>query len=228
MSYTPINWQTGDTITAEKMNKLNPGWGMAQTQLFSETVTTVDPGAGEAGFGMAELVYASVINYPSIIVTFDGVDYSCSVNEVIDGVTTQYIYGGWGEAGPDFSVFPFAIVSYLENDQFLGNRIATQTVGSHTVVVKSTMIETSDSFRDAIFSVGAMPLLCQSGVTTRDEMLTAFSMGRLLYFYSPFSTLHFIQDISSSITFIPNDTAAITAEFDGENIFRVSEQINIM
>ena len=46
MSYTPINWQTGDIITAEKMNKMDNGWSVESSsqQLFSETVTTeLDP-----------------------------------------------------------------------------------------------------------------------------------------------------------------------------------------
>lgn len=41
MIYTPINWQNGDTITAEKMNKMDNGWGIGEVELFSETVTLI-------------------------------------------------------------------------------------------------------------------------------------------------------------------------------------------
>ena len=75
MAYTPINWQTGDTITAAKLNRCDNGWGYESTEILSETVTTADTYSG--GYGVGELAYSQFINSPTIVVTFDGTDYTC-------------------------------------------------------------------------------------------------------------------------------------------------------
>ena len=94
MAYTPINWQTGDTITAEKMNKMDNGWGVQNTQLFSESVTTTAQGGMNGGV----LSYSTLIDSASIVVSFNGTDYTCSRIEVFG----QYFYGGFSESGPVF------------------------------------------------------------------------------------------------------------------------------
>lgn len=40
MSYTPINWQTGDTITAEKLNKMDNGWLVFVVNLITDESST--------------------------------------------------------------------------------------------------------------------------------------------------------------------------------------------
>ena len=100
MAYTPINWQTGDTITAEKMNKMDNGWSMEETQLFSESVTTV---AEEWG-NDATFSYDQFINSDVITVTFNGTDYECNRLDFGDYIG----YGGMTETDPDFSQYPFA------------------------------------------------------------------------------------------------------------------------
>lgn len=137
MAYTPINWQTGDTITAEKMNKMDNGWGVENTQLFSETATTE---ASEYG-NEAVLTYSQLINAETITVTLDGNTYTCQRIQMSEG----YGYGGVNSSWEyDFSQYPFAIVS--DNGE---NIFATQTAGTHTVSAIVETVEVSDEFGKA-------------------------------------------------------------------------------
>lgn len=130
MAYTPINWQTGQTITAEKLNKMDNGWGVDSTQLFSETVTTVD----DEGDIFATLQYAEYINYDTITVVFNGQGYECA-NIGVDG--TSY-YGGLSE-------YPFG----LQSDPAGVNTILTETAGTYTVAASVKSVETSIDFGKA-------------------------------------------------------------------------------
>lgn len=175
MAYTPVNWQTGDTITAERLNRMDRGWDFDSTQLFSETVTTVDDGYGNNG---ATLAYQTPISAETLVITFDGVDYVCQRV----GSDGEYVYGG-NNGAPDFSEYPF----YLGSDTS-GNKIYTETVGTYTISASASAIETSSSFTKAVNSavdlsmVRMIPMLCISGETTRAEIGAANSIGRLLYF----------------------------------------------
>lgn len=173
MAYTPINWQTGDTITAEKMNKMDNGWGVQNTQLFSETVTTT----AQSGMNSGALSYRTLINSASIVVTFNGTDYTCSRIEVFG----QYFYGGFSESGPVFSEYPFAISSSSAN----GNLIYTENAGTYTVAVSVQTIEWSNDFSAVVneaVNMPVTPLLCVSGVTTYNEIDSAYDTQRLMYF----------------------------------------------
>lgn len=206
MSYTPINWQTGDVITAEKLNKMDNGWGVEDTQLFSETVTTV---MDDTPYAMVELTYSAEINSDVLTVTFDGTEYSCARIDMFGG----YFYGGFGQSGPDFSEYPFCIGT--KN----GNTLYTQNAGTYSVSASAQSVVVSDAFKTAINSAGTLPLLCVSGVTTADEMWAAWQSGRLLYFvYS--NTMYIIThlDPSSTNTFMP--TASLTITFP-DGIFNV-------
>ena len=91
MAYTPINWQTGDTITAEKMNKMDNGWGVQNTQLFSESVTTsVYEGMS---FATGTFSYSALISDESVVVTFNGTDYTVARGGE-DGYY-YYVYRYW-------------------------------------------------------------------------------------------------------------------------------------
>lgn len=138
MAYTPINWQTGDTITAEKMNKMDNGWEFDSSLLFSETVTTEDNGDG---YFVAGLAYSEFINAEQLIVTFDGIDYVCPKIRLVDGDNG---YGGYN-IDPDFTKYPFFIDSYPG----YGNGIFTQVQGSHTVSAKYEVVEVSNEFGKA-------------------------------------------------------------------------------
>lgn len=163
MAYTPINWQTGDTITAEKMNKMDNGWSVSSsaTTLCDETVTTVDDGGMYAG----QLSISSITS-PTITVTYDGTPYQC----------TQDGDGGYGD-DPNFtfSDFPFRI----ESDGF----IVTQTGGAHTVKIEVavTSIETSAQFADAVASIIPVFRIIIEG-TTWQEAHDAMASGKLCYY----------------------------------------------
>lgn len=132
MAYTPINWQTGDTITADKLNKMDNGWSVESTQLFSETVTTEE---GRDGYS-ATLAYGETIDNDSITVTFDGMEYTCPRIDVDD----MHYYGGFVNGGQDFTTYPFLIA---------GHDVYTETAGEHTIAVSVPTIQTSADFDKA-------------------------------------------------------------------------------
>lgn len=218
MAYTPINWATGDTITADKLNRCDNGWAVESSsqQLFTETVTTVDDG----GLAWGDFAYSTQITVDTATVTFDGTDYVCSMLVDPDGAN---VYGGYGEESPDFTDYPFTIFSEPGS-----NYICTPTGGTHTVSVAGTSssIETSPAFETAVSSVvdtSTMPMLCVSGTTTLAEMGEAYGAGRILFFRPRVgvSQIRYITDFtSSSVTFIPSDPS-VTATFDN-GVFTVN------
>lgn len=202
MSYTPIGWQTGDTITAEKMNKMDNGWSVSsisETYINNESITTSEKGEGAAS---APTSYQSPITDDSITVIFNGTTYTCAK-------------GGFGygavENGPvaDFTTYPFGLVP-------LGPvLLLTETAGTYTLTVSanSTSVEVSDPFQTAVNSVvdtSTMPMLCVSGTTTLGEMSTAMSNGRILCFLpygSSSSSMCIITGIGlDSVIFFPTYT----------------------
>lgn len=172
MTYTPINWQTGDTITAEKLNRCDNGWEVDSTQLFSETVTTVDDG----GVNYGSLAYALLIDAPLITVTFDGTDYTCSNSD--GGYGAQ-----WSETlqGYDFSTYPFNITSWSDPSGAVGNDLVTDTAGSHTISVSITDLQVSANFAKVVSATigGAFyPLVI--GTTTWSQVVDAMAAGKLV------------------------------------------------
>lgn len=208
MTYTPINWQTGDTITAEKLNRCDNGWAVESSsqQLFSETVTTeTDPSyPDEPAWG--DFAYSTQITADNVTVTFDGTDYVC-IKVNLDGSNA---YGGLSDDAPDFSTIPFLIVSDPGE-----NAICTATGGTHTVSVAGTSqsIETSEQFQTAVDSVvdtSTMPMECISGTTTIAEMSAAYGAGRIMFFKSReqlIQTKYITGIVGSTVTFIPEDSS---------------------
>lgn len=214
MAYEPTNWQTGDTITAEKMNKMDRGWGYESTQLFSETVTTAEQG----GIYVAVLAYSDVIDADSIIVTFDGMEYVCSR---IDKYGT-YFYGSFGEQGPVFTEYPFFLSSGRN-----GNTVCTQTAGEHTVSASAPTMQTSAGFAAAVsmaspVDASTLPLRCVEGVTTLSEANSALNDGRLVYFtandetYETTPKCFMVNNASRTCTIVPTSTK-IAAGFDPDS-----------
>ena len=199
MAYTPINWQTGDTITAEKMNKMDNGWSVSSTQLFSETVTTV---AGQLD-NSAQLAYTGTDTPNSMTITFDSTDYACPQQSG----GGQYWYGAPNP--DDWSTYPF-VVLYMSGAWIL----ITETAGEHTVSASSSSLNVSDSFKTAVEScidTSTMPMLCKSGIATFSEMQRASADGRILYFkaYGNESTnTAYITGftLADGVFFIPEDT----------------------
>lgn len=175
MAYTPINWQTGDTITAEKLNRCDNGWGTENTQLFSETVTTE---AGEYG-NEGQLAFSSMVSSSELTVTFDGTDYQCSAVELSGN--SGYGYGGVdSELEYDFTTYPFA-VSFTNS---YGNILATETAGSHTVAASGSVTVTSSDFAAAV-AVALPPELfvATANATTWQEVHDAVAAKKLAFVY---------------------------------------------
>ena len=217
MSYTPINWQNGDTITAEKMNKMDNGWGVSSTQLFSETVTTsIDPEFPEDP-ALGQLSYSQFIDADTIVVTFNGDEYVCPKVDLDWGNG----YGGWRSDGPDLSDIPFAIGS-SEHE----NVIFTENAGTYTIAVSAVAVAVSDDFSDAVNKavvipdVSTMPFRCVDGQTEYNDMQEAFDSERPLYFYAD-SMCFYITDVAiNAIRFFPQ-SQNVSASFVN-NIFTVT------
>lgn len=162
MSYTPIGWQTGDTITAEKLNKMDPGWSVetATQTLCNDTITSVDDG----GMYGDQLSVAS-ITADSIVVTFDGSTYQCDK----DGDD------GYGDSIDfTFATYPFRI----ESDGW----ITTETGGSHTVKVEAdvTTYDASTAFTGVVNSIGPV-FRAYANTTTWQEVHDAVKAGKIVY-----------------------------------------------
>lgn len=202
MAYTPINWQTGDTITAAKLNRCDNGWGYESTQLFSETVTTTDTGDGYAA-GQFDYWFENLP--PEVVVTFDGTDYTCERNE----------QNGYGDIGPAFTRYPF----YLYSDRN-GTHLLTDTAGTHTVAVSVSSVECSDNFANAVSTVlGQLQigqLWLEQGVTTQDEFYDALNNYKIVCFYAG-TGIRYVSGLSNSdVVYVPED-ANIRAYFDPLN-----------
>lgn len=163
MSYTPINWQTGQTITAEKLNKMDNGWSVTSgtTTICDETITSVDDG----GIYVAQLS-ASSITSDAIIVTYDGSTYQCAK----DGDN------GYGDSTDfTFTTYPFRI----ERDGF----IITETAGTHTVKIEAveSTVEISADYA-AVVSATSQFLRVVQHVTTWQQAHDALVSGKIVYF----------------------------------------------
>ena len=203
MAYTPINWQTGDTITADKLNRCDNGWGYESTQLFSETVTT--EADGDVAFG--ELSYRGTSTPDHLTITFDGTAYQCT-----------FIDDAYGNQDGTWADYPFS----LSVDGFAHEwSLVTPTAGTYTVSASMSEVVTSAGFDTAVKSVvdaDAIPLKCVSGTTTRAEMVAAESAGRLMYFTSGGYFIITGGVSGGIITFMP-EQSGLNAEFDGNDLF---------
>lgn len=177
MTYTPINWQTGDTITAEKMNKMDNGWGSQNNTVtyYSGSLTTENWG----NYSGAEVDIDNKITAESITVTFDGTTYNVAASPDGD-------YGAPYNSDDDtydFTSIPFNISS--STNPFTGTTkmtIATSSDGTYSVVVQSidVSIETSANFSAAVLN--CLPILkVVPGETTFQEVANALDAGLLVY-----------------------------------------------
>lgn len=210
MAYTPVGWQTGDTITAERLNRMDRGWSADSTQLLSETVTT-ESGFEDAG-GAFE--YSTQITADTIIVTFGGTAYTCNVS--VDG--SDRIYGDF-----DFVTTPF-VISSAEAE---GNFLYTPEAGTYTVEISTSSIEVSSQFVNAVNT--AIPELIPpfrlvEDETTISEFKEARENGRLCYMWD--GTTQYIvvrQDLPSSgkTPLVVSPTPSnISFAFDSDGILR--------
>ena len=162
------------TKTADVMDGTTPdlGWSVENTQLFSETVTTV---AQEWG-NDATFSYNQFINSDVITVTFDGTDYECNRLDFGD----FFGYGGMTETDPDFSQYPFAIGSYSDGYNF----IYTQSVGTYSVAVSAMSAVVSSDFEKAVaVAEPSHDFEIIPGTTTWAEAETAFTSKKNVYYF---------------------------------------------
>ena len=228
MSYTKREWATGNVVGAVDLNRIENGiadidvdeirgWGTESTQLFSESVATATAEGEPAPVGA--LAYSEFITAPFVTVLFNGIDYTVPM---IDN-SFAYIYGEIGNDGPNFTNYPFCIVSINGG----GNMIYTEIAGTYTIGVTAIFIEVGDMFKRAVMNAlggGGFPMLCVSGVTLYSEMDMARETNRLMYFYTNRHGCFFVADVGSTpITIVPTNPS-ITAEFDNDNIFTVIER----
>lgn len=208
MSYTPINWQTGDTITAEKMNKMDNGWGMQETQLFSEAVTT----NASDGIFIGNLTYSSYINNELITVIFDGTSYQCFKVQHDEYATYGAPWSNELEAF-DFSEYPF----HFESNENEGNILITEIASTFNLSISAPSVEVSPDFSAAVNSAVDMPLpaaviQCVPGVTRIDNVT-----GKLPFFYEPNSShLHIITSVAVTCEIFP-ESNTISAHFSRED-----------
>lgn len=214
MAYTPINWQTGDTIDAAGLNKMDNGWGVDSSVLCEETITTeIDPEFPDDP-ALGSFTYSTRITADSITVTFDGTDYVCPRIDFGE----ESGYGGWDGYDFDFTDYPFAIGSFTD-----GNYLNTENGGTHTVKISVPSIEVSDNFSNAVNKIvdtSLIPLLCVSGVTTYNEMVNASKYPKMLYFRAESTTFFITKVAINAISFLPA-SQFVTASFV-DNIFTVT------
>lgn len=171
MAYTPIGWQTGDTITAEKLNKMDNGWSIT-TELDTVYDGSVTTESGSMGFeGQIEDLE---ITSEKIYVTFENTRYECPV---IDAFGMKF-YGGFGEEGPVFTEFPFLISYENGNDYVI---VYTETAGTYTLNIEAEIphAETSSDFQTAVMGAANNPNVAQFIVqsVTRSKTINALYVG---------------------------------------------------
>ena len=234
MSYTKREWATGNVVGAVDLNRIENGiadidvdeirgWGVQETQLFSETVTTADDGE----FNVGTLTYSDFIDSDTIIVTFDDTDYTC-VNLVATSGEPFAAYGApWSDAlnDYDFTEYPFNL--YLDGQS---NALITETAGTHTVSAAATSIATSTDFAAAVNAsadfdshMAGIPFQCIATVTTATEMDAAISQGRLLYFWTQSHGPFFVSAMSGRTVTIFPESSSVTAMISTYGIFEYTE-----
>lgn len=121
----------------------------AETVLFNETVTVIE----QDGVYGGTLNYQQLIEDETITVVFDGTEYTCPLQSAPFG---NFYGAANGESGPDFTEFPFVIVSNTESES-TENWIITETQGTHTVIVKDVRetVTTTEDFDKAVASTAS-------------------------------------------------------------------------
>ena len=91
MAYTPTEWQTGDVITAEKLNKLEQGVQNEQIGPQGPQGEKGDPGeqgpAGPAGAGLT----GEAASISKLAGTEEAAEIAAKVNEVIEQLAVRGI-----------------------------------------------------------------------------------------------------------------------------------------
>lgn len=192
MAYTPIGWQTGDTITAELMNKMDNGWSVETTSTtpFDGSVTTTGEGGYFAALTLTEELSTTVGD--TAIITFNGTSYTCTCLDV--GCPA------YGAPVGDFSTYPFNL---FHDGVWI---IATESAGTYTLKIEavSETVEVSDDFATASQTAVAdvLPLNIEFGTTTWQEVYDAMETGQIVFVYKNGRTEPVIYANSSGYSII--------------------------
>ena len=202
MAYTPINWQNGDTITAEKMNKMDNGWSAS-----SGVVTLINSSVSADTEGVELELSGELSNEigSEATITWQSVEYYCTCFD--DGG-----YPAYGSSYGDYTTIPFNI--FYNNGAWL---VATSTAGTYSlkIEVSSTIVEVSADFNMAVSKTTALPLQLVNGVTTKAEIDQAF--GKLILFFIE-GGYHFITNYNSAtgdMGFVPSSQTVRASVSDG-------------
>ena len=215
MAYTPINWQTGETITAEKMNKMDNGFAVTRgTTTYFDGSVTVPNGSSPVSLSDVTGDFSSA---SEITATLDSVAYNLTGFDD-DGFWT------FGAPYGDFSTYTFSISfgSGAAVPDFIAEEAGTYAL---KIEAAGMAIETSSDFEAAVNSVvdlGLQPLQCVDGVTSIDDANAAKDSGRLLYFWTQSHGCYLISTIGMSCTIVP-ESNAVTAGFNRDGIFYITE-----
>lgn len=153
-AFNPAHWTEvkvtevmggGGGVTPEIMAEIeNAQWKEeSSTQLFSETVTTVEEGTQNTG----TLTYAEPIAADTLKVTFNGVDYICTKHSI--ELFTDVDYGAPyvpDTDSHDFSEYPFNITS---SDTGV-NEIVTATAGTYAISASIETTTYTDTFKKGV------------------------------------------------------------------------------
>lgn len=201
MAYTPINWQTGDTITAEKMNKMDNGWSVTAelVNCFEDSIT------------------APTDNYEGSFTPTVGFSTASEITVTLNGTTynlTGFDDGGywtWGAPYGDYSEYSFSISTNNGNYMYV-----FQLAGTYAIKIENPVksADTSSDFKTAVTSISpTLAFLCRNGVTTIEQASAAKNNGQLLYFWTENSGCFFIHDFDSSCVIYP-ESQTVSAFFD--------------
>lgn len=245
MSYEKHTWETGEVITADKLNHLEggveanqPGYECTEerTLLTEDSVTTTQYGA--------PLSYTGVLTQDELIITFDGTEYVCEKKE-FDSSST---YGAdMTQSGPVFTEYPFIVMS----DTGRGNGIYTETLGDHTVKIEELagVVTTTPCFEKAVNKVNTdvyVHIECTSDGTvtsadrTAKEIEDLFSSGKCVtaivkqvsagppkYYTIPLKSDATLQAAGYFINSISAETTYISMVVVGTNIDYQSGDISV-
>ncbi len=180
MSYTPIGWQTGDTITAEKLNKCDNGWSVETTRstVYNGSVTF---SGSDVDLNLTTNDLSNTSGSEATI-TWNGTEYTCNCFDDSGYMT-------YGSSYNDYSAYPFSI--YLNTDSTNTWYVATSAVGTYTVKIEavSTTTEVSNDFQAAVQT--AQPFQSPFfevtiGSTTWQQVYDAMDSGRIPIIHSGF------------------------------------------
>lgn len=154
MSYEKQTWETGDIITAEKLNKLDPGYSVETTTndviVFNNNVTTTN----SYGISFATIALSELLTADTIKVTFNSTEY---IVQKVSMSGSQYCYGEFTASGPLFTTYPFCITIDPNDSENNPPNIYTESAGTYSVKIEQsievTTAETSNEFNLAVESV---------------------------------------------------------------------------